>query len=118
VTVNADVGRLYQVLGNLVVNALRYTPPGETITLQDECVPGGVRIIVRDTGKGIAPRDLPFIFDRFWHGDPARSRVEGAGAGLGLAIAHQLVLTHEGRIEVESQPGRGATFLVQLPTDV
>jgi signal transduction histidine kinase len=116
VTVNADVGRLYQVLGNLVVNALRYTPPGGSITLQGERVPGGVRLIVRDTGQGIAPEDLPFIFDRFWRGDPARSRAEGAGGGLGLAIARQLMLAHGGRIEVESQPDQGATFLVQLPT--
>ncbi|HET8851180.1 MAG TPA: HAMP domain-containing sensor histidine kinase [Ktedonobacteraceae bacterium] len=117
VTVNADVGRLYQVLGNLVVNALRYTPSGGTITLQGERVPGSVRLIVRDTGKGIAPEDLPSIFDRFWRGDGARSRTEGAGGGLGLAIARQLVLAHGGRIEVESQPGQGATFTVRLPAD-
>jgi signal transduction histidine kinase len=117
VTANADVGRLYQVLGNLVVNALRYTPPGGTITLQGERVRGLVRLIVRDTGQGIAPEDLPSIFDRFWRGDPARSRAEGAGGGLGLAIARQLVLAHGGRIEVESQPGQGATFIVKLPTD-
>jgi two-component system sensor histidine kinase BaeS len=117
VIVNADVGRLYQVLGNLVVNALRYTPSGGTITLQGERVPGGVRLIVRDTGKGIAPEDLPSIFDRFWRGDAARSRSEGVGGGLGLAIARQLVLAHGGRIEVESQPGLGATFIIQLPTD-
>jgi two-component system OmpR family sensor kinase/two-component system sensor histidine kinase BaeS len=116
-TVNADVGRLYQVLGNLVVNALRYTPPGGSITLQGERVPGGVRLTVRDSGQGIAPRDLPFIFDRFWRGDPARARAEGAGGGLGLAIARQLVLAHGGRIEAESQPGRGTTFLIQLPAD-
>jgi signal transduction histidine kinase len=117
VTVNADVGRLYQVLGNLVVNALRYTPPGGTITLQGERVQGLVRLIVRDTGQGIASEDLPSIFDRFWRGDPARSHAEGSGGGLGLAIARQLVLAHGGRIEVESLPGQGATFIVQLPTD-
>ena len=117
VTVNADVGRLYQILVNLVVNALRYTPPGGTITFQGERVPGGARLIVRDTGQGIAPADLPSIFDRFWRGDPARSRAEGAGEGLGLAIARQLVLAHGGRIEVESQLGRGATFLIQLPAE-
>jgi signal transduction histidine kinase len=114
-TVNADVGRLYQVLGNLVVNALRYTPPGGSITFQGEHIPGGVRLSVHDTGQGIAPEDLPSIFDRFWRGDPARSRAEGAGGGLGLAIARQLVLAHGGRIEAESQPGQGATFIVQLP---
>jgi two-component system sensor histidine kinase BaeS len=117
VTVNADVGRLYQVFGNLVVNALRYTPPGGTITLQGERVQGFVRLIVHNTGHGIAPEDLPSIFDRFWRGDPARSRTEGVGGGLGLAIARQLVLAHGGRIEVESQPGQGATFIVLLPSD-
>ncbi len=117
VTVNADVGRLYQVLGNLVVNALRYTPPGGTITLQGERVPGSVRLIVRDTGKGIAPEDIPSIFDRFWRGDAARSRTEGVGGGLGLAIARQLVVAHGGRIDVESRPDQGATFTVQLPAD-
>ena len=85
-TVNADVGRLYQVLGNLVVNALRYTPSGGTITLQGERIPGSVRLIVRDTGKGITPEDIPSIFDRFWRGDAARSRTEGAGGGLGCPL--------------------------------
>ncbi|HEV2581574.1 MAG TPA: ATP-binding protein [Ktedonobacteraceae bacterium] len=116
-TVNADVGRLYQILGNLVVNALRYTPSGGTITLKGERVPGGVHLIVRDTGQGIALEDIPSIFDRFWRGDTARSRMEGAGGGLGLSIARQLALAHGGRIEVESQPGQGATFTVHLPAD-
>lgn len=111
-TVNADVGRIYQVLENLIVNVLRYTPTGGTITLGGERMPDSIRLIVRDTGQGIAPKDLPSIFDRFWRKDPARTRAEGAGGGLGLAIARQLVLAHGGHIEVESQPGRGSTFLV------
>jgi signal transduction histidine kinase len=117
VTVNADVGRLNQILGNLVVNALRYTPPGGTITLQGERVSDFVRLIVGDTGQGIAPEDLPSVFDRFWRGDPARSHTEGVGGGLGLAIARQLVLAHGGHIEVESEVGQGATFIVVLPSD-
>jgi two-component system, OmpR family, sensor histidine kinase BaeS len=117
VTMNADAGRLYQILGNLVVNALRYTPSGRTITLQGEQVPGSIRLVVRDTGKGIAPEDIPAIFDRFWRGDAVRSRTEGVGGGLGLAIVRQLVLAHGGRIEVESPPGQGATFLIHLPAD-
>lgn len=64
-TMNADAGRLYQVIGNLVVNALRYTPSGRTITLRGERVPVNVRLVVRDTGKGIPPEDIPSIFDRF-----------------------------------------------------
>ena len=115
ITVNADVGRLYQVLANLVVNALRYTQAGGAITLQGERVQDFVRLMVRDTGQGIAPEDLPSIFDRFWRSDPARSRTEGVGGGLGLAIARQLVLAHGGRIGVESEVGRGTTFTVLLP---
>lgn len=114
-TMSADERRLYQVLGNLVVNALRYTPSGGTITLRGERVQGSVRLIVRDTGKGIPPEDIPSIFDRFWRGDPSRSHTDGVGGGLGLAIARQLVQAHGGSIEVESQPGQGATFTVQLP---
>jgi signal transduction histidine kinase len=69
---------------------------------------------VRDTGPGIAPADLPFVFDRFWRADRSRSRDDGS-AGLGLAIARQLVEAHGGRIWAESQPGQGATFSFTLP---
>jgi two-component system sensor histidine kinase BaeS len=121
--ITADMGRLDQVLGNLIANALRHTPPGGAITLQAEPVlsavegpiQGGVRIIVRDTGEGIPAEDLPYIFDRFWRGDRSRSHTGGAGSGLGLAIARQLVQAHGGRIGVESEPGQGTTFTVELP---
>jgi signal transduction histidine kinase len=115
-TITADVGRLEQVLGNLVANALRHTPSGGAITLQAEPAHEGVHILVRDTGEGIPPEDLPYIFDRFWRGDRARTRASpharGAGSGLGLAIARQLVRAHGGRIDVESEPGRGTTFTI------
>jgi signal transduction histidine kinase len=112
--ISADAGRLNQVLSNLIANALRYTPPGGKITLRAEPGPGGIRIVVCDTGAGIPPEDLPYIFDRFWRGDRSRSHAGGAGSGLGLAIARQLVQAHGGRIGVESQPGEGTTFTIEL----
>jgi signal transduction histidine kinase len=114
-TITGDIGRLDQVLGNLVANALRHTSSGGTITLCAEPHGDHVCIMVRDTGEGIPAEDLPFIFDRFWRGDRARSRADGAGSGLGLVIARYLVQAHGGRIEVESQPGQGTTFAVHLP---
>ncbi len=114
-TVVGDVGRLDQVLGNLVANALRHTPAGGTISLQAESIESGVRIVVRDTGEGIPAADLPFIFDRFWRGDRSRTRMQGTGSGLGLAIARQLVQAHGGGIAVESQVGRGSAFTIELP---
>jgi signal transduction histidine kinase len=73
-----------------------------------------VRVQVIDTGSGIAPEDLPFIFDRFWRGDRARTRHAGTGSGLGLAIVRQLVHNHGGRVQVESELNRGTTFTVEL----
>ncbi len=115
--VMGDAGRLDQVLSNLVANAIRHTPRGGTISLCAAPIANGVRLTVQDTGEGIPAADLPYIFDRFWRGDSARSRTNGANTGLGLAIARQLVQAHGGRIEVESQVGVGTTFMIELPTD-
>lgn len=116
-TITGDAGRLDQVLSNLVANALRHTPYGGTITLRADSLPKGVRLTVKDTGEGIPTNDLPYIFDRFWRGDAARSRTEGGSSGLGLAIVRQLVQAHGGQIEVESTVGQGTTFTIELPED-
>jgi two-component system OmpR family sensor kinase/two-component system sensor histidine kinase BaeS len=111
----ADADRLDQVLSNLVGNALRYTPAGGCITLGGAAQPdGNIRLVVADTGQGISAEDLPFIFDRFWRGDRARTRL-GGGTGLGLAIARQLVQAHGGQIHVSSEIGQGTTFTITLP---
>lgn len=111
----ADYDRMYQVLSNLLSNALGHTPQGGRIRLDAGEEAGQVRLTVSDTGSGIAPEDLPYIFDRFWRGDRARHRSGTAGSGLGLAIARGLVQAHGGTIEAASEPGRGARFTIRLP---
>jgi signal transduction histidine kinase len=110
-TVRGDPGRLAQVLDNLVSNALRHTPPGGTIGLKACLENDRVCIQVSDNGKGIPAEDLPNIFDRFWRGNASRTE----STGLGLAIARQLVQSHGGSIAVESEPGKGAKFTIDLP---
>ncbi|MCB0051885.1 MAG: PAS domain-containing sensor histidine kinase, partial [Caldilinea sp.] len=95
-TISADYGRLDQILNNLLANALRHTPAGGTVTVRATPDDGGVQLLVADTGEGIPPADLPYVFDRFWRGDRARTHGAGAGSGLGLAIARQLVQAHGG----------------------
>ncbi len=114
-SLTVDAARMNQVLGNLVTNALRYTPGGGAITLGARRAEGGVALTVRDTGAGIPAEDLPFVFDRFWRGDRARTHAEGVGGGLGLPIARQLVELHGGRIEVDSAAGQGTIFTIWLP---
>jgi signal transduction histidine kinase len=116
-TISADPDRMEQVLTNLVANALRYTPSGGTITLRAKPTPQGVQLAVSDNGAGISAEDLPFIFNRFWKGDRSRQRQSGTGSGLGLAIARQLIQAQGGEIRVESQPGQGTTFLIDLSRD-
>ena len=109
-----DPDRLEQVLSNLTANALRHTPAGGTVTLAARAAAGGVELSVADTGEGIDPADLPYVFDRFWRGDRARGRA-GGHSGLGLAIARQLVRAHGGTIRADSAPGAGSTFTITLP---
>jgi two-component system, OmpR family, sensor histidine kinase BaeS len=115
-TVTVDRQRLGQVLGNLLSNALRHTPPGGTVTLRATAHrPGRLAVTVADTGEGIAPEHLPQIFERFYRGDTARDRGHG-GSGIGLAISRALVEAHGGTLSATSAgPGRGAVFTVDLP---
>jgi signal transduction histidine kinase len=111
-----DPHRIRELLLNLVTNAIKYTPAGGTVGLSLSEENGVVTLVVSDTGVGIAPGDLPHIFDRFWRADPARSRTgERAGTGLGLAITKWIAEAHGGSITVHSRPGRGTIFTVHLP---
>ena len=115
--VPADPDRVRQVLHNLLTNALQHTPAGGQIIVAAATVEGqAVRVTVSDTGSGIAPDDLPHVFDRFWRADRSRSR-EGGGSGLGLAIARQLVEAHDGQIGVDSRLGSGSQFWFILPKE-
>jgi two-component system, OmpR family, phosphate regulon sensor histidine kinase PhoR len=114
-TLRADPVALRQALGNLIENAVRYTPNGGTITIFSRLEDHGVSVGVRDTGAGIPSEHLPRIFERFYRVDPARSRAAG-GTGLGLAIVKHLVEAHGGRVRAESQAGRGTTVSLFFPT--
>ncbi len=107
-SLTADYGRLDQVMGNLVANALRHTPEGGAITLSAETKDGGVTLAVSDTGQGVPPDELPHIFDRFW----SRGNAGGTGGGLGLAIARSIVTAQGGSIQAESAVGLGTTVRV------
>lgn len=112
--VDVDPQRIAQVLGNLISNALRHTPPGGEINLAVTADADNVTFHVRDTGSGIDPADLPHIFDRFYRSDRSRTRSSG-GAGLGLAIARRLVEAHGGQIWATSELGRGTTVSFRVP---
>jgi signal transduction histidine kinase len=114
--IQGDPVRLRQLFLNLATNALKYTPRGGTVTLALEHRGDQAAFSVHDTGQGIAAADLPFIFDRFWRADRARSRgAERGGFGLGLSIAQWIAHAHGGSISVASRLGRGSTFTVLLP---
>jgi signal transduction histidine kinase len=109
-----DTPRVGRALTNLVGNAVRHTPSGGEVRVQAQRSAAGVQVEVDDTGEGIPPDDLPFVFERFYRGEKSRSRATG-GAGLGLAIARGIVDAHGGRIWVENRAGGGARFVFTLP---
>ncbi|GAA0222060.1 HAMP domain-containing sensor histidine kinase [Cryptosporangium japonicum] len=112
--VSVDPVRLRQIVGNLLSNAVRHTPPGGRVTVRLEVRPAQLEIAVTDTGSGIAPADLAKVFDRFWRADTSRTRATG-GSGLGLAISRQLAHAHGGELTATSEPGHGSTFTLVLP---
>ena len=112
--VAGDPGRLEQIAANLLSNALRYTEAGGSVDLIVHPLAGEAVLEVADTGIGIAPDDLRHIYTRFWRGDRSRSRATG-GTGIGLAIVHELVRAHDGRIDIDSTPGHGTRFRITLP---
>jgi two-component system sensor histidine kinase BaeS len=109
-----DPARIGRVLSNLLSNALRHTPDGGRITIEAGGDSDEVRISVRDTGEGIAPEDLPHVFESFYRGEKSRGRASG-GSGLGLAIARGFVEAHGGTIAADSPPGQGCTVSFTLP---
>lgn len=116
VTVNGDSTRLRQLFGNLLDNAVTYTPDGGAVTVSVERTRDGARVKVGDTGIGIDPAHLPRIFERFYRTAEAREQ-NAHGTGLGLAISRSVVQAHHGEISVQSVPHQGTTFTVSLPFD-
>ncbi len=120
--VQVDPDRLAQVLRNLLVNALRHTPSGGTVTVAAHSVGSSLQVSVVDTGDGIASDDLPHVFERFWRADPARAHPGQAGSerwsrrsGLGLSVAQSLIEAMGGHIWAESELGQGSTFHFTVP---
>jgi signal transduction histidine kinase/DNA-binding NarL/FixJ family response regulator len=118
--IQADPDRILQAIGNLLSNAIKFTPQGGTVSLRlgevSEPCPG-IRLEIRDTGQGIDPKFIPYVFDRFRQGDSASTRSHG-GLGIGLAIVRYVVQQHGGRVSAHSDGmGRGATFAIELPAD-
>jgi two-component system sensor histidine kinase BaeS len=112
--VTVDPHRLRQLVGNLIANAVRHTPADGVVTLHSVVTDGWLHITVADTGTGIAPDDLPRIFERFWRADASRSRQTG-GSGLGLSIVQRLTEAHGGTVTAASRLGEGSVFTVRLP---
>jgi heavy metal sensor kinase len=111
--INADPTRMRQVLGNLLDNSIKYTPSGGQIEIEAREQGDHVAIVITDNGIGISQEELPRIWDRLYRGDQSRSE---KGLGLGLSLVKAIVQAHKGRVEVLSEPGKGSTFIVYLPS--
>jgi two-component system sensor histidine kinase BaeS len=112
-----DELRMEQALQNLAANALRHTPSGGQVALAAELQETDVLLTVRDTGRGIPAEHLPFVFDRFYKADPARSG-GSTGSGLGLSIVKAIVERHGGTVSVASESHGGTVFTIRLPASV
>ena len=113
VNVRIDPIRFEQILLNLLNNALKYSDPHTTTSFSVKREKGKVRIEIKDEGYGIPKEDVPFIFERFYRVEKSRSRDSG-GTGLGLSIVKELIESHEGNIELTSEPGKGSTFIISI----
>ncbi|MBN1963333.1 MAG: PAS domain S-box protein, partial [Anaerolineae bacterium] len=114
ILVSADLDKMERVVANLLTNAINYTPEGGTITIGTHCTADEVTLVVSDTGIGIAPDEVMYIFERFYRTHRARSSTI-AGTGLGLSIVKEIVESHGGHIDVQSTPDTGSVFTVRLP---
>lgn len=114
VMVEGDSGKLSQVIYNLINNAVNYTGPDRTVVVEQQAADGWVTLSVLDSGPGIAPEDLPYVWDRYYKVDKAHKRA-AVGTGLGLSIVRGVMELHHGRYGVESRPGQGSRFWVALP---
>jgi signal transduction histidine kinase len=117
VMVDAEPEQLHLLCGNLLLNALQHSAAGSTVraVLRHDAI--GIELDIEDDGDGIAPQDLPHVFDRFYRGDPSRSRNTG-GTGLGLAICKAIVSRGQGTIEIASELGIGTRVMVRFPAAV
>jgi signal transduction histidine kinase len=111
-TISADTDRIRQVLGNLLDNAVKYTPAGGRVDVEAHQKEKQVMITIKDTGVGIRHEDLPKIWNRLYRGDESRSQ---RGLGIGLSFVKSIVEVHGGYVDVSSEPVHGSTFSVYLP---
>jgi len=110
--VSADAARLERIFTNLLSNALKYSDPGTPVQVCVQPMSGEVSIAVKDQGQGIAPKDMPHLFEKFYRAGSSR---KAEGIGLGLYVTKLMVEAHGGRIRVESEVGKGSTFSFTLP---